>query len=92
MLFYPTCPQEIKRIISTLVPKLSARWDGIPSIVLKYLPINVISILNYIFNLSLSQGKFISNFKHAKIIPLFKKEVPKMYLITDQSACSLLKF
>ena len=73
MFFYPTCPQEIKRIISTLVPKLSAGWDGIPSIVLKYLPNNVISILSYIFNLSLSQGKFISNFKHAKIIPLFKK-------------------
>ena len=51
MFFYPTCPQEIKRIISTLVPKLSAGWDGIPSIVLKYLPNNVISILSYIFNL-----------------------------------------
>ena len=73
MFFYPTCPQEIKRIISTLVPKLSAGWDGIPSIVLKYLLNNVISILSYIFNLSLSQGKFISNFKHAKIISLFKK-------------------
>ena len=73
MFFYPTCPQEIKRIISTLVPKLSAGWDGIPSIVLKYLPNNVISILSYIFNLSLSQEKFISNFKHAKIILLFKK-------------------
>ena len=33
----------------------------------------MIFILSYIFNLSLSQGKFISNFKHAKIIPLFKK-------------------
>ena len=73
MFFYPTYPQEIKRIISTLVPKLSAGWDGIPSIVLKYLPNNVISILSYIFNLSLSQEKFISNFKHAKIISLFKK-------------------
>ena len=37
-----------KRIISTLVPKLSAGWDGIPSIVLKYLFNNVISILSYI--------------------------------------------
>ena len=55
------------------MPKLSAGWDGMPSIVLKYLPNNVISILSYIFNLSLSQGKFISNFKHAKIILLSKK-------------------
>ena len=29
MFFYPTCPQEIKRIISTLKPKLSSGWDGI---------------------------------------------------------------
>ena len=55
------------------MPKLSVGWDGIPSIVLKYLPNNVIYILSYIFNLSLSQGKFISNFKHAKIISLFRK-------------------
>ena len=77
MFFHPTCLQEIKRIISTLVPKLSAGWDGIPSIVLKYLFNNVISTLSYIFNLSLSQGKFISNFKRAKIIPLFKRESVK---------------
>ena len=47
MFFYATCPQKIKRIISTLVPKLSAGWDEIPFIVLKYLPNNVISILSY---------------------------------------------
>ena len=38
MFFYPTCPQEIKRIISTLKPKLSSGWDGIPSFILKHLP------------------------------------------------------
>ena len=36
MFFYPTCPQEIKRIISTLKPKLSSGWDGIPSFILKH--------------------------------------------------------
>ena len=77
MFFYPTCPQEIKRIISTLKPKLSSSWDGIPSFILKYLPKNIISILSYIFNQSLSQGKFISCFKHTKVIPLFKKGCPK---------------
>ena len=75
--FYPTCPQEIKRIISTLKPKLSSSWDGIPSFILKHLPKNVISILSYIFNQSLSQGKFISCFRHTKVIPLFKKGCPK---------------
>ena len=73
MFFYPTCPQEIKRIISTLKPKLSSGWDGIPSFILKHLSKNVISILSYIFNQSLLQGKFISCFKHTKVIPLFKK-------------------
>ena len=77
MLFYPTCPQEIKRIISILKPKLSSGWDGILSFILKHLPKNVISILSYIFNQSLSQGKFISCFKHTKVIPLFKKGCPK---------------
>ena len=77
MFFYPTCPQKIKRIISTLKPKLSSGWDGIPSFILKHLPKNVISILSYIFNQSLSQEKFISWFKHTKVIPLFKKGCPK---------------
>ena len=77
MFFYPTCPQEIKRVISTLKPKLSSGWDGIPLFILKHLPKNVISILSYIFNQSLSQGKFIFCFKHTKVIPLFKKGCPK---------------
>ena len=38
---------------------------------------NVISILSYIFNQFLSQGKFISCFKHTKVIPLFKKGCSK---------------
>ena len=57
MFFYPTCPQEIKRIISTLQSKLSSGWDGIPSFIFKHLHKNVISILSYIFNQSLSQKK-----------------------------------
>ena len=43
------------------------------SILLKYLPINALSALSYVFNLSLSQDKFITFFKHAKVIPIFKK-------------------
>ena len=36
------------------------------------LPINALSALSYVFNLSLSQGEFITFFKHAKVIPIFK--------------------
>ena len=73
MFFYPTTTFELFRLISETPSKLSAGWDGISSILLKYLPINALSALSYVFNLSLSQGKFITFFKHAKVIPIFKK-------------------
>ena len=62
---------------NNLKPKLSSGWDGIPSSILKHLPKNVIFILSHIFNQSLSQGEFISCFKHSKVITLFKKGCPK---------------
>ena len=73
MFFYPTTTFELSRLISETPSKFSAGWDGIPSILLKYLPIYALSALSYVFNLSLSQGKFITFFKHAKVIPIFKK-------------------
>ena len=42
-------------------------------LVLRYFPDNALHALSYIFNQSLCQGKFISMFKQAKIIPVFKK-------------------
>ena len=57
--------------------KVELGCDSIPSFILKHLSKNVISILSYIFNQSLSQEKFISCFKHTKVIPLFKKGCPK---------------
>ena len=73
MFFYPTTTFKLSRLISETPSKFSAGWDGIPSILLKYLPINAFSALSYVFNLSLFQGKFIIFFKHAKVIPIFKK-------------------
>ena len=72
-MFFPTASFKISLIISKTPTKFSAGWDGILSIVLKYLLLNVLSALSFIFNQSLSQGKFISTFKHAKIIPIYKK-------------------
>ena len=74
MFFSPTSVFEISLIISQTASKFSTGWDEIPSIALKYLPLNCITALNYIFNLSLSQGKFPSKFKHAKVMPLFKNK------------------
>ena len=59
-----------------------------PSATLKYLPDCIINVLSYIFNLSLSQSKFISSFKHAKLIPLYKKGDSK--ILTNYRPISLL--
>ena len=80
MFFTPTNIVEVKRLISVLKPKLSAGVDHIPPIVLRYLPDNALNALTYIFNQSLGQGKFISEFKKAKVIPVFKNGNPKNVL------------
>ena len=80
MFMTPTNVVEIKRFICELKPKLSAGIDQIPPIVLRYLPDNVLHALTYIFNQSLCEGKFISVFKLAKIIAVYKKGNPKNVL------------
>ena len=54
----------------------------------QHLPINALSALSYVFNLSLSQVKFITFFKHAKAIPIFKKGSTKN--VTNYRPISLL--
>ena len=76
MFVTPTNIVEIKRFIYELKPKLSAGVDQIPPVILRYLPDNVLHALTYIFNQSLCKEKFISVFKQAKIIPVYKKGNP----------------
>ena len=59
-----------------------------PSAALKYLPDCIINVPSYIFNPSLCQGKFISSFKHAKLIPVYKRGDPK--ILTNYRPISLL--
>ena len=73
MYVWPTCPMEVKNILINSKPKLSAGFDEIPLKLLKFSFDNIILALSHIFNLSLSTGKVISDFKIAKIIPLYKK-------------------
>ena len=73
MYVWPTCPMEVKNILINSKPKLSAGFNEIPLKLLKSSPDNIIMALSHILNLSLSTGKVISNFKIAKIIPLYKK-------------------
>ena len=70
---WPTCPMEVKNILINSKPKLSACFDEIPLKLLKSSADNIIMALSHIFNLSLFAGKVISDFKIAKIIPLYKK-------------------
>ena len=69
-------------------PKSSCGIDDIPSTVTKFTPNNILTALSHIFNLSLSQGKFIEHFKTAKIIPIYKKGDSKN--ITNYRPISLL--
>ena len=52
-------------------PKTSASRDEILTVVVEHLPDDV--IIASANNVSLSQGKFISAFKHAKVVPIHKK-------------------
>jgi len=63
--------------ITTFKSKLSCGLDNIPLKVVKCAPNNIPKALSYVFNLSLVQGTFISCFKTAKVIQIFKKGDPK---------------
>ena len=80
--FKPTSAEEIQSIITTMKPKSSCDIDDNPSKVIKFTPNNILKALSHIFNLSLSQGKFIEHFKTAKIIPIYKGD-SKTLLIID---------
>ena len=71
---HATTPTKLGYIIKTFKAKLSAGHDNIPSIILKYLPDTALIALSHIVNLSLKSGDFITHFKHAKVIPVHKKE------------------
>ena len=69
----PTCVSEIKNILCGMRSKSSCGLDEIPMSILKLSPDNILLILCDILILSLGQGKFINEFKKAKIIPVHKK-------------------
>ena len=87
----PTCVSEIKNILSGMQSKNSFGLDEIPMSILKLAPDNILLILCHIFNLSLRQGKFINEFKKAKIIPVQKKNPKLMQTTIDQLVYYLLR-
>ena len=74
MFLNPTSVTEIRKIFSKMQPKNSTGIDEIPISVVKSSSDYILFDLRHIFNLSLSQGQFITDFKKAKVIPVHKKE------------------
>ena len=73
--FTPTTNiEEVKQIIGKLKPKRSSGLDKIPTIVLKYLPDNILNTLIKLLNRSFEEGIFPNIFKTAKVVPIFKKK------------------
>ena len=68
----PTNPSELKRVIARTKIKLSPGLDQIPSVILKHVPQNILEVFIHIFNQSLLNVKFISAFKKAKKVSIFK--------------------
>ena len=73
MFLNPTAVTEIRKIISKMQPKNSTGIDEIPISVVKSSSDYILFGLCHIFNLSLSQGHFVTDFKKAKVIPVYKK-------------------
>ena len=67
-----TNADEIKRFCCTLKPKKSAGADKISTSLLQIMIDLVAEPLTYIFNLSFHTGAFPTDFKLAKVIPIFK--------------------
>lgn len=64
---------EVQNAIKRLRPTKSVGLDGIPSFIIKGCAEILIPVLQFIFNLSLSQNVFPKSWKQAVIVPVFKK-------------------
>ena len=78
MFLNPTSVTDVRKIISKMQPKNSTRIDEISISVVKSSFDYILFDLCYIFNLSLSQGQFIKDFKKAKVISVHKKGKKEM--------------
>jgi Reverse transcriptase (RNA-dependent DNA polymerase)/Endonuclease-reverse transcriptase len=74
---------EISNIIRNLKNKKSPGHDNINNTLLKHLPRKALACLTKIFNACLILGYFPTNWKNAKVIPIFKsgldKSLPSSY-------------
>ena len=66
-------PDEVLAIIDKMKSSKSCGIDNIDSYIIKLTKQEIIAPLTHIINLSIAQGLFPSQWKCAKVVPLFKK-------------------
>lgn len=64
---------EVYIYLSTLKNKNSCGFDGISPKILKFSAPYIADSLTYLFNLCIAHNYFPNDFKHAKVIPIYKK-------------------
>lgn len=74
LFFQPITYQEIEKVLREIDPNKATGPYSIPNKILNMLSTDISRILAKIFNLSITTGKFISQLKTAKVIPVYKNK------------------
>lgn len=69
----PTTTEEVSAVIHSLKNNKAPGFDNINSSVVKKIAPNIINVLTYLYNFSLSTGEFPQCLKKANVIPIFKR-------------------
>ena len=69
-------PADVLKIIKSLKNSRSTGTDYLDTHVIKLIAQDILAPLTHIVNLSISKSKFPSLWKHAKVVPLLKKNDP----------------
>ena len=72
--FNLTSFDEVYKIIQNFQNKSSTGLDNTSPNAFKHFPDKIINCYVHIFNLSITQGKFVERFKTAKVVPVYKSK------------------
>ncbi len=75
---YPITEEEIFTALSLLSPKKSLDFNNISLFFIKKCINHIVNQLKHVFNLSISTGIIPSQFKIAKVVPIFKNGDPRI--------------
>jgi hypothetical protein len=67
-----TTPEHVKKIINKLASKNSCDVNGVSTRMIKSVGNEIATPLSHIFNLSLTNGKFPTQLKKCRVIPIYK--------------------